>query len=242
MANNINKTQLVAKDPYLKPFKAKLQKRMERAALRELQLTDGERPLSDMANGHLYYGLHKTSTGWVFREKAPNATEIYLYGDFSDWKILPQFRLNPIGGGDWELELPDFALKNEMLYKQWMVWHGGADERLPAYCQRVVQDEVTKVFCAQVWEPEAYVWKHPVPTKPTHPLIYEAHIGMSSQEAKVSSYREFQETVLPRIKDLGYNMIQLMAIQEHPYYGSFGYQVSNFFAPSYRFGTPEELM
>jgi len=240
--NKGDKSQLVAKDPYLKPFRAKLQKRMERAALRELQLTDGKKPLSELANGHLYYGLHRTGSGWVFREKAPNATEIYLYGDFSDWKILPQFRLTPIGNGDWELELPDFALKNEMLYKLWMVWHGGADDRLPAYCQRVVQDEVTKVFCAQVWEPEPYVWKNPLPSKPFHPLIYEAHIGMSSQEPKISSYYEFQETVLPRIQDLGYNTIQLMAIQEHPYYGSFGYQVSNFFAPSYRFGTPEELM
>ena len=242
MTNYINKSQLVAKDPWLKPFKAKLQKRMERAALRELQLTDGKTSLSDIANGHLYYGLHKTAGGWVFREKAPNATALYLYGDFSNWQIQPQFALHPIGNGDWEIELPDFALKNEMLYKLWMVWHGGADERIPAYCRRVVQDESTKVFCAQVWEPEPYVWKHPTPPKPEHPLIYEAHIGMSSQEAKISSYHEFQETVLPRIKDLGYNMIQLMAIQEHPYYGSFGYQVSNFFAPSFRFGTPEELM
>ena len=236
------KSQLVSKDPYLKPFKDKLQKRMERAALRELQLTDGKTSLSDIANGHLYYGLHKTANGWVFREKAPNATAIYLYGDFSDWQIQPQFALHPLGNGDWEIEIPDFALRDEMLYKLWMVWHGGADERIPAYCQRVVQDENTKVFCAQVWEQKPYVWKHPAPPKPTHPLIYEAHIGMSSQEAKISSYREFQETVLPRIKDLGYNMIQLMAIQEHPYYGSFGYQVSNFFAPSFRFGTPEELM
>ena len=238
----IQKSQLVKKDPYLKPFREALQKRMERAALRELQLTDGKVPLSDLANGHLYYGLHKTDTGWVFREKAPNATSIYLFGDFSDWKIEPHFALKPIGNGDWEIELPEFALKNEMLYKLWMVWSSGAEERLPAYCQRVVQDEQTKVFSAQVWESEPYAWKNPLSAKPEHPLIYEAHIGMSSQEAKISSYHEFQETVLPRIKTLGYNTIQLMAIQEHPYYGSFGYQVSNFFAPSFRFGTPEELM
>ncbi|MBR6494025.1 MAG: 1,4-alpha-glucan-branching enzyme, partial [Prevotella sp.] len=236
------KSQLIQKDPYLKPFRDALQKRMERAALRELQLTDGKAPLTDLANGHLYYGLHKTDTGWVFREKAPNANAIYLFGDFSDWKIEPHFALKPIGNGDWEIELPDFAIKNEMLYKLWMVWPSGADERLPAYCQRVVQDDTTKVFSAQVWETEPYVWKNPLPAKPEHPLIYEAHVGMSSQEAKISSYHEFQETVLPRIKTLGYNTIQLMAIQEHPYYGSFGYQVSNFFAPSFRFGTPEELM
>ena len=236
------KSQLVKRDPYLNPFSDALQKRMERAALREMQLTDGKMPLVDLANGHLYYGLHKTATGWVFREKAPNASAIYLFGDFSDWKIEPHFVLKPIGNGDWEIELPEFVLKNKMLYKLWMVWPSGADERLPAYCQRVVQDDTTKVFCAQVWEAEPYAWKNPLPSKPEHPLIYEAHIGMSSQESKISSYHEFQETVLPRIKALGYNTIQLMAIQEHPYYGSFGYQVSNFFAPSFRFGTPEELM
>ncbi len=238
----LRKSPLVKKDPWLKPYQEALQKRQERAVLRELQLTDGKSDLSEIANGHLYYGLHKTETGWVFREKAPNATAIYLYGDFSKWKILPEFALKPIGNGDWEIELPDFVLKNEMLYKLWMVWPFGADERIPAYAQRVVQDDSTKVFCAQVWETEPYDWKSLLPQKPSHPLIYEAHIGMSSQEAKISSYHEFQETVLPRIKALGYNTIQLMAIQEHPYYGSFGYQVSNFFAPSFRFGTPEELM
>ena len=238
----IEKSQLINRDPYLEPFRDALQRRMERAALRELQLTDGKTPLADLANGHLYYGLHKTATGWVFREKAPNATAIYLFGDFSEWKIEPRFALKPIGNGDWEIELPESVLANEMLYKLWMVWQSGADERLPAYCQRVVQDDTTKIFSAQVWETEPYVWKNPTPPKPEHPLIYEAHIGMSSQEAKISSYLEFQKTVLPRIKALGYNTIQLMAIQEHPYYGSFGYQVSNFFAPSFRFGTPEELM
>ena len=233
--------ELVKVDPYLKPYASVLQKRHERAVLRELEFTDGKRSLADVANAHLYYGLHKTSDGWVFREKAPNAKELYLYGDFSRWEIKPEFALHPIGNGDWEIELPDFALKHEMLYKLWMVWHGGADERLPAYATRVVQDDTTKVFCAQVWEPEPYVWVNADPGKPDHPLVYEAHVGMSSQEAKISSYWEFKETVLPRIKKLGYNTIQMMAIQEHPYYGSFGYQVSNFFAPSSRFGTPEEL-
>ena len=241
MKNVIALPELVKIDPYLKPYADVLHKRHERAVLRALEFTDGKRPLADLANGHLYYGLHKTDKGWVFREKAPNAKEIYLYGDFSRWQVKPEFALHPIGNGDWEIELPDFALNHTMLYKLWMVWHSGADERLPAYATRVVQDDTTKVFCAQVWEPEPYQWQYALPAKPAHPLVYEAHIGMSSQEAKVSSYHEFQETVLPRIHDLGYNTIQLMAIQEHPYYGSFGYQVSNFFAPSSRFGTPEEL-
>jgi len=100
----------------------------------------------------------------------------------------------------------------------------------------------TKIFSAQVWNPSsAYKWKNPSPSKVNNPLIYEAHIGMATNEYKVGSYSEFRRNVLPRIASLGYNTIQLMAIQEHPYYGSFGYQVSNFFAPSSRFGTPEEL-
>lgn len=232
---------IVREDPYLKPFSRNLQKRHERAVLRELEFTEGVRSLSAVANAHLYYGLHRTEHGWVFREKAPNAKELYLYGDFSHWQVKPEFALHPLGNGDWEIELPTFCLKHTMLYKLWMVWHSGADERLPAYATRLVQDETTKVFCAQVWEPEPYQWQYEAPAKPRHPLIYEAHIGMSSQETKISSYWEFKETVIPRIKALGYNTIQLMAVQEHPYYGSFGYQVSNFYAPASRFGTPEEL-
>lgn len=71
--------------------------------------------------------------------------------------------------------------------------------------------------------------------------IYEAHVGMSSAEEKVNSYRDFADNVLPRIEALGYNCVQLMAIMEHAYYGSFGYHVTSFLAPSSRFGTPEDL-
>jgi len=127
----MKKSQLVQKDPYLKPFVEALQKRMERAELRELQLTDGRVPLSEIANDHLYYGLHRTATGWVFREKAPNATALYLYGDFTNWKIEPHFALHPLGNGDWEIEIPDYALRNEMLYKLWMVWPSGRTSGCP---------------------------------------------------------------------------------------------------------------
>ena len=234
---------LIQIDPWLKPFGFALKRRAEKARLRELEFTDGKAPLKAFANNHLYYGLHKTDTHWIFREKAPNATQIFLVGDFSYWEAREQFALHPVGNGDWELQLPHSFLKHGALYKLWMVWNGGADERLPAYAQRVVQDETTKVYSAQVWNPEKqYVWKYPQPEKPKNPIIYEAHIGMSSQFAEINTCWRFKEYVLPRIKKLGYNTLQLMAIQEHPYYGSFGYQVANFYAPSARFGTPEELM
>jgi 1,4-alpha-glucan branching enzyme len=234
---------LIEIDPWLKPFAFLLKRRAEKAKLRELEFTDGKTSLKDLANNHLYYGLFKTDTHWVFREKAPNAKQIFLMGDFSYWQPMEQYALQPIGNGDWEIQLPLAFLKHGSLYKLWMVWNRGADERLPSHVRRVVQDDVTKVFSAQVWEPEKpYVWKNPQPQKPAHPIIYEAHIGMSSQYEEVNTYWRFKEYVLPRIKKLGYNTIQLMAIQEHPYYGSFGYQVANFYAPSARFGTPEELM
>ena len=233
---------LTSIDPYLKPYARQLENRRRRAILRVLDFTDGKRPLKECFNNHLYYGLHKTDSGWVFREKAPHATQIFLYGDFSYWQVEPQYALKPIGNGDWEIELPASFLRHGDLYKLWMVWQDGADDRLPSHVTRVVQDETTKIFAAQVWDPEIpYEWKHPQPSKPQHPLIYEAHVGMSSQKEEIASYWSFKENVLPRIHRLGYNTIQLMAVQEHPYYGSFGYQVANFYAPSFRFGTPEEL-
>lgn len=234
---------LVQLDPLLKPFERTIAKRFQKARLRELEFTDGKSLLKDKVNNHLYYGLHKTETHWIFREKAPHATQLFLFGDFSYWQINEQFALTSLGNGDWEIQLPLSFLKHGELYKLWMVWQSGADDRLPSHVTRVVQDPVTKVFAAQVWNPAIpFQWKHAIPTSPKTPLIYEAHIGMSSENPEISSYLAFKENVLPRIKQLGYNTIQLMAVQEHPYYGSFGYQVSNFFAPSSRFGTPEELM
>jgi 1,4-alpha-glucan branching enzyme len=232
---------LVQIDPLLKQFEKTIQNRYRKGKLKELEITDGNKPLQDCVNNHLYYGLHKTKSGWLFREKAPNAHQIFLYGDFSYWQIKEQYALTPIGNGDWEIQLPANFLKHGEQYRLWMVWQDGADDRLPAYVTRVVQDPVTKVFSAQVWDPNPYQWRFQTPQKPKNPIIYEAHIGMSSENSEISSYTAFRIDVLPRIKQLGYNTIQLMAIQEHPYYGSFGYQVANFFAPSSRFGTPEEL-
>ena len=232
---------LVQSDPLLKPFEKSIIQRFRKGKLKELEITDGKNPLKDCTNNYLYYGLHKTEIGWIFREKAPNAKQIFLFGDFSYWQIKDQFALHSIGDGDWEIEIPHSFLKHGEQYRLWMVWQDGADDRLPAYVTRVVQDPVTKVFSAQVWDPEPYIWKNTIPSRPTFPLIYEAHIGMSSQNPEIASYISFKNEILPRIKKLGYNTIQFMAIQEHPYYGSFGYQVANFFAPSSRFGTPEEL-
>ena len=229
-------------DPYLAPYKEAIEKRHERI-LEERDKIALDGSLADGLNNHLYYGLHRDADGsWVFREWAPNASRIYLIGEFNNWRRTAAYSLNPIGGGNWEIRLPAMFLHHQELYKLFIEWPGGGGERLPSYVRRVVQDPVTKVFCAQVWEPdEQYQWKSARPGARAHPLIYECHIGMSSEEEKVATFEEFRGNVLPHIEALGYDTIQIMALQEHPYYGSFGYQVSNFYALSSRFGTPEEF-
>ena len=236
---------LVARDPYLEPYEEAIRGRHDHAEWKINQLTrKGRSTLSDFANGHKYFGLHKLPRGWVFREWAPNATEIFLIGDFNSWQPTESYRAKRIPGTDnWELRLPEKALHHGELYKMLVRWNGGEGERIPAWATRVVQDEQTKIFSAQVWNPAVpYVWKRNSFIPKRSPLlIYECHVGMAQDAEKVGTYVEFRDNVLPRIVADGYNCIQIMAIQEHPYYGSFGYHVSSFFAPSSRFGTPEEL-
>lgn len=234
---------ILKNDPWLEPFADAIIGRHEDALRKETELVADAGTLTDFANAHKFFGLHRTKSGWVFREWAPNATDIILIGDFSNWQELVKYRLKHIGNGVWEINLKEKDLKHGDLYKMMVHWDGGMGERIPAYANRVVQDEKSAIFSAQVWEPEeAYKWKTRRFSPKTSPLlIYECHIGMAQEREGVGTYTEFRDLVLPRIAKDGYNAIQIMAIQEHPYYGSFGYHVSSFFAPSSRFGTPEEL-
>lgn len=234
---------VVKNDPYLEPFSEAIYGRYEYSIQVEKKLTGEKQSLSDFATGYMFFGLHHQSDGWVFREWAPNATAIFLIGDFNNWEKLPDYQLKKLQNGIWEIKLPEYALTHLQLYKLLVEWEGGGGERIPAWANRVVQDEQTKIFSAQVWNPiKPYTFKNRNFKPQKDPLlIYECHVGMSGQDEKVSTYNEFRLNVLPRVKKAGYNCIQVMAIQEHPYYGSFGYHVSSFFAPSSRFGTPEEL-
>ncbi|GHT75858.1 1,4-alpha-glucan branching enzyme [Bacteroidia bacterium] len=235
---------LIKNDSWLEPYRPAIEGRYHYFLQKKKELTqNGKITLSDFASGHLYFGLHHTAGGWVFREWAPNATAIYLTGDFNAWQERAEYQFQRLENGVWELHLPADALHHRDLYKLKVFWHGGFGERIPAYVQRVVQDEKTYIFSAQVWKPEnPYLFQTEKFKANTEPLlIYEAHIGMATSEEKVGTYKEFTQTVLPRIKADGYNAVQLMAIQEHPYYGSFGYHVSSFFAASSRFGTPDDL-
>ena len=235
---------IIKHDLWLEPFEEAINGRYRYALGKKSELTNGgKQSLSDFATGYLYFGLHKTSKGWVFREWAPNATQIYLIGTFSNWKEDQAYAMTRLENGNWEIELPADVLHHGDLYKLIVHWNGGCGERIPAWATRVVQDAQTGIFNAQVWDPQTpYVFKTKNFKPATDPLlIYECHIGMAQQEEKVGTYNEFREKILPRVAKAGYNCIQVMAIQEHPYYGSFGYHVSNFFAASSRFGTPDEL-
>jgi len=228
-------------DPWLDPYRGIIEKRI--AAFREREvLLCGNATLVDFANGHNWYGLHYVDGRWVMREHAPNARAIYLVGPFTLWKKDERFRFSPDKTGDWTLNIDSKVIAHGDLYKLSVEWSGGGGERIPAYARRTVQDEATKIFSAQVWHPEKpYIMHHPSPPPPDSLLVYEAHVGMAVEDERTGTYSEFTRDILPRIAAMGYNTVQLMAIQEHPFYGSFGYHVSNFFAPSSRFGTPDDL-
>jgi 1,4-alpha-glucan branching enzyme len=238
-----NKPVIVENDPWLSPFSDIIYHRQLKVFEKEAELTDENKNLSDFATGYLYFGIHRTGDGWVLREWAPNATAIYLVGQFNHWEESPDWKLTPLENGVWEIHVWKDRMHHGDLFKLSVHWPGGKGYRLPSYIRRVIQHEDSKVFDAQIWAPEEeYVWQNPgIDAAGRPPFIYEAHVGMATTYEKIGSFDEFRLNILPRIKKAGYNTIQLMAIQEHPYYGSFGYHVSNFFAVSSRFGTPLEL-
>ena len=236
---------ILRNDPWLEPYAPAIEGRHQDVLNKLEDLTAGnDGSLVKFANAYNYFGLHRDKKGnWIFREFAPNATKILLTGTFTDWKDDARFSLHRLEDGTWEGEFHSDAIHNGDLYKMRVFWDGGEGERIPAYARRVVQDPDTKIFSAEVYAPDdpyQFKIKKFVPdTKPL--LIYEAHIGMAQEKEGVGTYDEFRTNVLPRIAKDGYNTIQLMAVQEHPYYGSFGYHVSNFYAASSRFGTPDDL-
>ena len=229
-------------DPYLKPFEKDIELRMNHYKQMKKALLGKDKKIEDLANGHKYFGFHRTGTGWVYREWAPAAEAMYLTGDFNNWdaRACPMQKL---AGGVFEVELEGKDALRPGQKVQAVVIHQGRElRRIPLYATRVVQDPNTRLFCAEIEDTFAeFPWTDQDFKPQTPPLIYECHIGMAQEEYKVGSYEEFRTKTLPRIKELGYNTIQIMAIMEHPYYGSFGYQVSNFFAASSRYGTSREL-
>eukprot|EP00903_Cladosiphon_okamuranus_P003604 g3602.t1 len=236
---------LVQNDPWLEPQTDAIRQRTARfeSALEAIRQNHGS--LSAYSTAHKYCGIHfdKIAGHWTVREWLPEARAVSLIGDFNQWD-REAHALVKMENGIWETTLPAETLSHGARVKLHI--HGADDsrrDRLPATIQRAVQDPDTHDYTAQIWSPpQPYVWENQFdPRTIGAPFIYEAHTGMAGEEPRVHSYREFAENILPRIRKAGYNTIQLMAVQEHPYYGSFGYHVSSFFAACSRYGTPEDL-
>ena len=228
-------------DPSLLPYRTDIELRMEAYAKKRAELLQNGMSLLDFANAHEYFGFHPTADGWIYREWAPSADALYLVGDMNGWQY-PGLRMDRRDGGVFELHLcGEHSLFHGCKMKTVVEKNGYRSEHIPLYAKRVVQDPQTYVWSAELWVEPTYVWRSQSPKRPENPLIYECHIGMAQDKEAVGSYVEFRDLILPRIKNLGYNTIQIMAIMEHPYYGSFGYQVSSFYAASSRYGTPNEL-
>jgi 1,4-alpha-glucan branching enzyme len=231
-------------DPYLRAFADKFAERAHYIETVEHRLTEGRMRLEGFAAGHEYFGMHLRGDEWIFREWAPNATRLALIGDFNNWRPSERFEARRVtDSGDWELRLPEDYLRHGQRYRLLLEWPGGGGERVPTHARRVVYSDAYNTYNAQIWHPpEPHQWRNGrIDARERRPLIYEAHVGIASEEPRVAGYREFADRILPRIASGNYNTVQLMAIQEHPYYGSFGYHVSSFYAPSSRFGTPDDF-
>ena len=233
--------KIIQSNPCLAPFEADLQLRIERYRRVKRALLGTEKKLSDIANGHLYFGFHRSTDGWYYREWAPAAQAMYLTGDFCGWDRYAH-PMKSLGNGIFELFLPGTDALRDGQRVMTVVVHDGKElERIPLYATRVVQDPDTYSWNAVIHTMKPFPWTDEGFCPEKKLLIYECHIGMAQEEGKVGTYKEFRENILPRVKELGYNTLQIMAVMEHPYYASFGYQVTNFFAASSRFGMPEDL-
>lgn len=233
--------RIIELDPGLKPYESDIKLRMDLyKQTKDRMLRFGE-DIVQFANGADYFGFHRVKGGWVYREWAPAADAIYLIGDMNNWdrESLPMKKLDH---GIFELYMEgENYLYDGCKVKALVVKGEDKFERIPLYIHRVVQDPKTIIWCGEIVDEGEFEWHDQNFKMHSNPFIYECHIGMATEEEKVGTFNEFTDNILPRIKELGYDTIQIMAIMEHPYYGSFGYQVSNFFAVSSRFGKPNEL-
>lgn len=203
-------------------------------------------------NGLRAFGLQRTQHGFRYREWAPAAVAMSLVGDFNDWDAQRHLCCRD-ARGIFETHVPDLpdgspAIRPGMRYKAMVhVRKEGnrlhVEPRVPAWARCTAQDPFTGDMCAVVPPQglEEYAWCHPRPAPLPSPRVYEVHVGISSTSPIVADWSHLRHEVLPRVVALGYTALLLMAVQEHGLYCSFGYQVTSFFAPPSRFGSPVDL-
>jgi 1,4-alpha-glucan branching enzyme len=236
--------QIIKDDPWLAPYESDIQSRYDYVKSELARIEGDYGNLVNYASRHQELGFIKTSDGFSYKEWAPQAQALSLVGDFNNWDENSH-PMQKNEHGIWEVEVSKTdGLQHVSAIKVRITSANGKHDRIPAYIKYAVQNEENYDFTGRVWSPEkSFKWtdKDFNLGEIKNPVIYECHPGMAQEKEGVGTFKEFEENVLPRIKSLGYNCIQLMAVAEHPYYGSFGYHVANFFAPSSRFGTPDEL-
>jgi len=199
------------------------------------------------------FGAHLRTMGDTagvhFAVWAPNAQRVSVVGDFNDWdgRVNPMRKL--IGSGVWELFLP--GVKEGAHYKFEIRTHSGA--LLLKSDPFAFFNQHGKSTSSLVYNLERYTWSDPEWMEarrqsdwPKSAIsIYEVHLGSwrrrTAEGNRHLSYLEFAGTLLPYVVEMGYTHIELMPIAEHPFEGSWGYQVTNYYAPTSRFGTPDEL-
>jgi 1,4-alpha-glucan branching enzyme len=238
-------------DGTLNQHRPHLQYRWEKYCGLRNAIDANEGGLEKFSRGYEVMGFTRDATGITYREWAPAAKSACLFGDFNGWSTgATGVWMTKNDFGVFEVFMPNnpdgsMAIPHGTRVKIHLELEGQDPvDKIPAWIKMAVQAPDEIPFNGIYYDPppeEIYQFKYARPKSPDEVRVYEAHVGMSSIEPKINSYVEFADEVIPRIASLGYNTVQLMAIQEHAYYASFGYHVTNFFAVSSRCGTPDEL-
>lgn len=238
-------------DGYLQPYEKEIRRRYSclQALIKKIDCDEGG--LEQFSRGYEKFGVHRKQDNSIeVTEWAPGASGIYLRGEFNNWQIEERCAFQKREYGKWHLRIPpnpdgSCPIGHQTKLKLGMRIHNGEIvDRICPWAKMVARPHNIPIFEQIYWDPpehHVYKFKHQHPGIKEGLKIYESHVGIASWEGKVATYIQFKDNVIPRIADLGYNAIQLMAIMEHAYYASFGYQVTSFFAASSRFGNPEEL-
>lgn len=199
------------------------------------------------------FGAHLRRIGGVdgvyFAVWAPNAQRVSVVGDFNGWDGRTNPMRHLVGSGVWELFLPE--VREGAHYKFEIRTPGGAlllkSDPFAFFNQHGVQTSSLVYDLERYhWNDSSWMESRKSRHSPTSPVsIYEVHLGSwrrkQGEDNRSLSYLELADSLLPYVKEMGYTHIELLPIAEHPFEGSWGYQVTNYYAPTSRLGTPDEL-
>ena len=193
---------------------------------------------------------HQGISGALFAVWAPSATRVSVIGDFNQWDGRRHMMRNRGSSGIWELFIPN--LGQDLLYKYEIrtrddVILTKADPFAFRFEQRPKTAAVVHDLDRYVWKDEKWMTEREKSSPLEKPMaVYEVHLGSwkrrEDEDNRWLTYREAEEELVPYVKTMGYDYIELLPVSEHPFDGSWGYQVTGYYAVTSRFGTPEEFM